>query len=69
MLAPACSCPPETFWFLLHDTAHWEFELFLMLLFDGLVGICIWPFVKKGVQHYLNYEKEESLTDSESKVS
>jgi hypothetical protein len=24
----------ETFWTLLRDHAHWEFEMFLMLLFD-----------------------------------
>ena len=39
--------PPETFWTLLHDKAHWEFEGFLTLLFDGVLGglvtYFIWP--------------------------
>ena len=32
---------PETFWFLLHNAAHWEIEIFLMVLFDGLIGALI----------------------------
>lgn len=32
----------ETFWTLLRDPAHWLFEIFLMVLFDGLVGLLIW---------------------------
>ena len=28
----------ETFGALLRDRAHWEFELFLMLIFDGLLA-------------------------------
>lgn len=28
----------ETFWTLLRDQAHWEFEMFLMLLFDGVLA-------------------------------
>jgi hypothetical protein len=36
----SCSCPPETFLGLLQDASHWEFELFLMLVVDGLlVGV------------------------------
>ena len=35
MIESVCRCPPETFWTLLHDKGHWEFEIFLMLLFDG----------------------------------
>jgi hypothetical protein len=29
----------EDFWFLLHNLAHWEFEIFLMVLFDGVIGV------------------------------
>ena len=40
----------ETFWTLLHDASHWEFEIFLMILFDGiLAGIC-WPLIKRAVR-------------------
>lgn len=44
----------DTFWTLLRDSAHWEFEIFLMLLFDGLiVGLCA-PFVRKHWQHHID---------------
>ena len=36
----------ETFWTLLRDVAHWEFELFLMLLFDVVIGLCLWPIIR-----------------------
>jgi len=37
----------ETFWMLLRDPAHWEFELFLMLVFDVLIGAVLWGrFIK-----------------------
>jgi hypothetical protein len=44
----------DTFWTLLRDSAHWEFEIFLMLLFDGvLAGLCA-PFVRKHWQHHID---------------
>lgn len=39
----------ETFWVLLRDPAHWEFELFLILLFDGVIGALVWPFVRRHI--------------------
>ena len=54
-----CGCPPETFWTLLHDKAHWEFEGFLMLLFDLILGGIAWPFIKKHWQHHLDRDKQE----------
>jgi hypothetical protein len=43
----------ETFWTLLRDQAHWEFEIFLMLLFDGIIaGVC-WPFLRKHWGHHI----------------
>ena len=36
----------ETFWTLLRDKAHWEFEIFLMFLFDGVLG-GLWLFIAK----------------------
>ena len=35
----------ETFWDLIRDAAHWEFELFLMLVVDGLIVGVGWRFV------------------------
>ena len=42
----------ETFWTLLKDSAHWEFELFLMFLFDVVLGLIIWPCVRKFGKHH-----------------
>lgn len=42
----------ETFWTLLHNVAHWEFEIFLMLLFDVVIGLIIWPKFSKWVLHH-----------------
>lgn len=51
----------ETFWTLLRDAAHWEFEIFLMVLFDGVIGALIWPFARKHLYHHLQRDKEEGL--------
>jgi len=52
---------PETFWTLLHDAAHWEFEIFLMILFDGIIFGLMWPVIKKHVRHHLERDKKEGL--------
>jgi hypothetical protein len=50
-------CEPETFFSLLRDAAHWEFELFLILLFDVIIGILLMPLLKKYVhKHFHNKE-------------
>lgn len=58
MIVP-CGCPPETFWTLLRDRAHWEFELFLMLIFDGIIGAICWPIVKRHWDHHIARDKKE----------
>jgi hypothetical protein len=61
-MLPPCGCPPpvpETFWTLLRNAAHWEFELFLMLVFDGIVGALLWPTIKKHWNHHLERDREE----------
>jgi hypothetical protein len=42
----------ETFWTLMRSAAHWQFELFLLIIFDGLIGLIIWPFFRKKVLHH-----------------
>ena len=68
MIESVCRCPPETFWTLLHDKGHWEFEIFLMLLFDGLVGAILWPwiapFVKRHWKHHIDRDKREDADKS-----
>ena len=65
-----CGCPPETFWTLLHDAAHWEFELFLILVFDGILfglgGLVLnfyginWKTLKEHWQHHMERDKREA---------
>jgi hypothetical protein len=50
---------PETFWTLLHNAAHWEFEIFLMIVFDGVIGALAWPLVKKHWKHHLERDRKE----------
>lgn len=49
----------ETFWNLLRDSAHWEFEIFLNLLFDGIVAGLAWPFVRKHWAHHIARDRAE----------
>lgn len=51
----------ETFSTLLHDKAHWEFELFLMVLFDLVLGGTLLPFVKRHWTHHRERDKREGL--------
>lgn len=55
---------PETFWTLFHDAAHWKFELFVggieELVTGVLVGMVLWPKIKKHWQHHLERDKKEA---------
>lgn len=43
----------ESLWDLLRSAAHWEFELLLMVVFDGIIlGLC-WPFLRKHWLHHV----------------
>jgi len=48
----------ETFFTLLRDPAHWLFEIFLMLLFDGLIGAILWPNFRRYVLHHQGDDKQ-----------
>ena len=52
---------PETFWTLLHNAAQWEFEIFLMLVFDGVIGALAWPFIKKHWKHHIERDEKENI--------
>lgn len=49
----------ETFWTLLRDPAHWEFELFLMLVFDGLIVGLLWPFARLHWRHHISRDRRD----------
>ena len=50
----------ETFWTLLRDQAHWEFEIFLQIVLDGvLLGLC-WPFIKKHWAHHVHRDNVDA---------
>jgi uncharacterized membrane-anchored protein YhcB (DUF1043 family) len=42
----------ETFWTLMCSLPHWEFEIFLMLVVDGLLGALILPLFKRWIRHH-----------------
>ena len=56
----------ETFSTLLSDKAHWEFELFLIFLFDVLIGLLIWPWIKKFIIHHKS--DDEKIAELERRV-
>lgn len=56
----------ETFWTLLTDAAHWEFELFLIALFDGLIGLLIWPRIKQFFIHHKS--DDDRIADIERRL-
>jgi hypothetical protein len=60
----ACECTEhaETFWTLVTDLAHWELELFIMLVFDVIIGMIAWPFVRKHWVHHLAHDKAHPET-------
>ena len=49
----------ETFWTLLRDSAHWEFELFLQLVFDVVIAGLLWPLVRKHWRHHIARDQRD----------
>lgn len=50
-------CETETFWTLLRDLPHWEFEIFLILIFDVLIGVMLLPCLKRFVHRHTHIPK------------
>lgn len=57
----------ETFLTLLKDSAHWQFEIFLIILFDGLVGLILWPTIQKFLLHHKS--DDERIEELERRVN
>ena len=49
----------ESFWTLLRSAAHWEFEIFLMIVFDGLILGALYPFLRKHYEHHIARDKKD----------
>lgn len=43
----------ETFVQLLRSPGHWLFEIFLMVLFDGVIGLLLWPWARRHWKHHV----------------
>lgn len=56
----------ETFWTLFRDPAHWQFEIFLIALFDGIIGVLIWPRIRKFLRHHKT--DDERIEDLEMEI-
>ena len=56
----------ETFWTLLLDLPHWEFELFLIFIFDVLLGLLIWPLIRKFTTHHKS--DDDRINDLEKEI-
>ena len=57
----------ETFWSLLHHTAHWSFELFVGLIETFVIDVAIvgilWPFLHKHWQHHIDRDRAAADTE------
>ena len=56
----------ESFFDLVRDPAHWEFEILLIVIFDVIIGLIIWPFIQKALVHHKS--DHERLEDLEQEV-
>ncbi len=57
----------ETFWTLLRDPAHWCFELFLMGLFDGVIGLLVWPWFSRALLHHQSDDRKIDALEQQVK--
>jgi hypothetical protein len=51
----------ETFWTLLRDPAHWEFEIFLIIVFDLVLAGLLYPMIRRHWKHHKDRDKREGL--------
>lgn len=56
----------ESFFTLVKDLAHWEFELFLIVIFDVIVGLILWPWVRRYIIHHKS--DDERIEELERRV-
>lgn len=49
----------ESFWTLVRSAAHWEFELALMLVVDGILLGVVWPLVGRRLARFRWHHTED----------
>jgi hypothetical protein len=49
----------ETFFSLLTCPAHWMFEVFSTLVFDLIIGVLLWPVIRKHWLHHIERDKKD----------
>lgn len=57
----------ETFFTLMRSASHWEFELFLMFLFDVILGAILLPRLKRWKTHHTS--DDDKIAVLEQKVA
>jgi hypothetical protein len=57
----------ETFFTLLKSGAHWQFELFLMFIFDVVIGIILWPPIVRFFKHHRGDDEKIAKLEKEVK--
>lgn len=57
----------ETFLSLVCDPNHWLFELMLMALFDGLVGMILWPCFRRFALHHRKDDNKVAVLEQQVK--
>ena len=51
----------ETFWTLLRDAAHWEFEIFLTILTEAATAGLGWLIVLKHWRHHIARDQRDTV--------
>ena len=58
--------PTETFWDLVVDVPHWQFEVLTSVVFALIEGIIIYPLWKKWRKHHIR--DDEKLNELEKRI-
>jgi hypothetical protein len=57
----------ETLVSLLCSWPHWLFELLLMVIFDFLIGVLLWPRIRRAFKHHES--DDDKIEDLRKRVS
>jgi hypothetical protein len=60
--------PHETFISLLCNPAHIELELFIIIVVDVLIGMILWPLIKKAFKHHKKDDDHIRILQDQVKI-